>query len=120
MISCGNRRMCFNRLGDYTCIDTPCPVSYKADARTGQCIRSCTGEECSTRPMSVIEYRTLALPKGIEAGEDLIRLMAYTQDGRQHPDTRFYIIKGHGHVKIPFSIRYFQLAILNKFFGKRG
>ena len=28
-IQCGNRRMCFNRLGDYTCIDTPCPVSYK-------------------------------------------------------------------------------------------
>ena len=107
-ISCGTRRMCFNRLGDYTCIDTPCPVSYKADPRTGQCIRECTGSDCVNRPMSVIEYRTLALPKGIKAGEDLIRLMAYTQDGRKHPDTRFYIIKGHGQLKIPFSIRYSQ------------
>ena len=72
-----------------------------ANERSGQCVR-----DGDNRPMSVIEYRTLALPKGIKAGEDLIRLMAYTQDGNKHPDTRFYIIQGRSSTQIPFSIRY--------------
>ena len=46
-----------------------------------------------------------ALPKGIQAGEDLIRLMALTQDGNKHPDTRFFILHGANHSPIPFSIR---------------
>ena len=55
-----------------------------------------------------------ALPKGIQAGEDLIRLMALTQDGDKHPDTRFFILKAAHQKPIPFSIRYeksFQIRL---------
>jgi len=103
---CGKGRMCFNRLGDFTCIDTPCPVSFKRNEKNGFCVKQCPpGSDCSNRPISAIEYKTIALPKGIQAGEDLIRLMALTQDGNKHPDTRFFILHGANHSPIPFSIR---------------
>ena len=53
-------RMCFNRLGDFTCIDTPCPVSFKRNEKNGFCVKQCPpGSNCSNRPISAIEYKTI-------------------------------------------------------------
>ena len=53
-------RMCFNRLGDFTCIDTPCPVSFKRNEKNGFCVKQCPpGSNCSSRPISAIEYKTI-------------------------------------------------------------
>ena len=52
--------MCFNRLGDFTCIDTPCPVSFKRNEKNGFCVKQCPpGSNCSNRPISAIEYKTI-------------------------------------------------------------
>lgn len=34
-VNCGDQQMCFNTRGDYRCIETPCPMSYKRDPLTG-------------------------------------------------------------------------------------
>ena len=53
-------RMCFNRLGDFTCIDTPCPVSFKRNEKNGFCVKQCPpGSDCKNRPISAIEYKTI-------------------------------------------------------------
>ena len=52
--------MCFNRLGDFTCIDTPCPVSFKRNEKNGFCVKQCPpGSDCKNRPISAIEYKTI-------------------------------------------------------------
>ena len=55
-------RMCFNRLGDFTCIDTPCPVSFKRNEKNGFCVKQCPpGSDCKNRPISAIEYKTIGM-----------------------------------------------------------
>ena len=34
-IDCGTDKTCFNRRGDFVCLDTPCPEKYKRDPSTG-------------------------------------------------------------------------------------
>ena len=34
-IDCGPDRRCFNRRGDFQCVDTPCPDNYRRDPLTG-------------------------------------------------------------------------------------
>ena len=34
-VNCGPNKMCFNRLGDFACVDTGCPHNYDRDPRTG-------------------------------------------------------------------------------------
>ncbi|XP_034035488.1 hemicentin-1 [Thalassophryne amazonica] len=103
-IQCGVNRMCFNMRGSYQCIDTPCPPNYQRDAATGFCLKSCQPKdlECTLSPYA-LEYKLLSLPFGIAANQDLIRLVAYTQDGVMHPRTTFLVIDDD--VTLPFALR---------------
>uniref|UniRef100_A0A4W6D352 Hemicentin-1 n=1 Tax=Lates calcarifer TaxID=8187 RepID=A0A4W6D352_LATCA len=103
-IQCGANRMCFNMRGSYQCIDTPCPPNYQRDPATGFCLKNCPPNdlECTLSPYA-LEYKLLSLPFGIAANQDLIRLVAYTQDGVMHPRTTFLVVDED--VTLPFALR---------------
>uniref|UniRef100_A0AAR2KQZ6 Hemicentin 1 n=1 Tax=Pygocentrus nattereri TaxID=42514 RepID=A0AAR2KQZ6_PYGNA len=103
-IQCGVNRMCFNMRGSYQCIDTPCPPNYQRDPATGFCLKNCPPNdlECALSPYA-LEYKLLSLPFGIAANQDLIRLVAYTQDGVMHPRTTFLVIDED--TTLPFALR---------------
>ncbi|XP_048833472.1 hemicentin-1 isoform X1 [Brienomyrus brachyistius] len=103
-IRCGSNMMCFNMRGGYQCIDTPCPPNYQRDAATGFCLKNCPPNdlECALSPYA-LDYKLLSLPFGIAADQDLIRLVAYTQDGVVHPRTSFLVVDEDA--TLPFAIR---------------
>ncbi|XP_042370765.1 hemicentin-1 [Plectropomus leopardus] len=103
-IQCGANQMCFNMRGSYQCIDTPCPPNYQRDPATGFCLKNCPPNdlECALSPYA-LEYKLLSLPFGIAANQDLIRLVAYTQDGVMHPRTSFLVVDED--VTLPFALR---------------
>ncbi|XP_040926337.1 hemicentin-1 isoform X2 [Betta splendens] len=103
-IHCGANRMCFNMRGSYQCIDTPCPPHYQRDPATGFCLKDCLPNdlECALSPYA-LEYKLLSLPFGIAANQDLIRLVAYTQDGVMHPRTSFLAVDEDA--ALPFALR---------------
>ncbi|TDH08782.1 hypothetical protein EPR50_G00101320 [Perca flavescens] len=103
-IKCGANQMCFNMRGSYQCIDTPCPPNYQRDPATGFCLKNCLPNdlECALSPYA-LEYKLLSLPFGIAANQDLIRLVAYTQDGVMHPRTTFLVVDED--VTLPFALR---------------
>ncbi|KAL2089466.1 hypothetical protein ACEWY4_014154 [Coilia grayii] len=104
-IQCGANRMCFNMRGSYQCIDTPCPPNYQRDAATGFCLKNCPPNdlECALSPYA-LEYKLLSLPFGIAANQDLIRLVAYTQEGVVHPRTTFQALEEQDE-QMPFALR---------------
>ncbi|XP_053341492.1 hemicentin-1 [Clarias gariepinus] len=103
-IQCGTNRMCFNMRGSYQCIDTPCPPNYQRDPESGFCLKNCPPNdlECALSPYA-LEYKLLSLPFGIAANQDLIRLVAYTQDGVVHPRTSFLMVDED--TTLPFALR---------------
>ncbi|XP_035384811.1 hemicentin-1 isoform X2 [Electrophorus electricus] len=103
-IQCGMNRMCFNMRGSFQCIDTPCPPNYQRDPATGFCLKNCPPNdlECALSPYA-LEYKLLSLPFGIAANQDLIRLVAYTQDGVVHPRTSF--LAADEDATLPFALR---------------
>ncbi|KAM3875993.1 hemicentin-1 [Diretmus argenteus] len=103
-IQCGANRMCFNMRGSYQCIDTPCPPNYQRDPANGFCLKNCPPNdlECALSPYA-LEYKLLSLPFGIAANQDLIRLVAYTQDGVMHPRTTFLVVDED--ITLPFALR---------------
>ncbi|XP_073667498.1 hemicentin-1 isoform X2 [Paramisgurnus dabryanus] len=103
-IQCGANRMCFNMRGNYQCIDTPCPPNFQRDPTTGFCLKNCPPNdlECTLSPYA-LEYKLLSLPFGIAANQDLIRLVAYTQDGVVHPRTSFLVVDED--TSLPFALR---------------
>ncbi|XP_075038771.1 hemicentin-1 [Mixophyes fleayi] len=103
-IQCGVNQMCFNMRGTHQCIDTPCPPNYLRDSSSGYCLKNCALNdlECALSPYA-LQYKLVSLPFGIPANQDLIRLVAYTQDGILHPRTTFLIIDEDP--TLPFSIR---------------
>ncbi|GAA6099393.1 hemicentin-1 isoform X2 [Tachysurus ichikawai] len=103
-IQCGANRMCFNMRGSYQCIDTPCPPNYQRDPESGFCLKNCPPNdlECALSPYA-LEYKLLSLPFGIAANQDLIRLVAYTQDGVMHPRTSFLMVDED--TTLPFALR---------------
>lgn len=105
-IDCGADKTCFNRRGDFVCLDTPCPDRYERDAGTGYCVLRCTdADDCppGVRYADILEFRLLALPSGIPAYQDLIRLVAYDHDDVHLYRTTFTIIENDKVV--PFGIR---------------
>ncbi|KAL1775484.1 hemicentin-1 isoform X4 [Sigmodon hispidus] len=103
-VRCGPNRMCFNMRGSYQCIDTPCPPNYQRDPVLGFCLKNCPPNdlECTLSPYA-LEYKLVSLPFGIAANQDLIRLVAYTQDGVMHPRTSFLMVDEEASV--PFALR---------------
>ncbi|XP_061739556.1 hemicentin-1 [Nerophis ophidion] len=103
-IQCGANRMCFNMRGSFQCIDTPCPPNYQREPTTGFCLKKCPPNdvECALSPYA-LEYKLLSLPFGIAANQDLIRLVAYTQDGVMHPRTTFLGVDED--ISLPFALR---------------
>ncbi|XP_033937393.1 hemicentin-1 [Pseudochaenichthys georgianus] len=103
-IQCGANQMCFNMRGSFQCIDTPCPPNYQRDPATGFCLKNCPPNdlECALSPYA-LEYKLLSLPFGIAANQDLIRLVAYTQDGVMHPRTTFLVVDEDA--TLPFALR---------------
>ncbi|KAM9324527.1 hemicentin-1 [Gastrophryne carolinensis] len=102
-VQCGVNQMCFNMRGSFQCIDTPCPPNYLRDF-SGYCLKNCAPNdlECALNTYA-LQYKLVSLPRGIAANQDLIRLVAYTQDGILHPKTTFIIIDEDP--ALPFSIR---------------
>uniref|UniRef100_A0A8B9BNN6 Hemicentin 1 n=1 Tax=Anser brachyrhynchus TaxID=132585 RepID=A0A8B9BNN6_9AVES len=103
-IDCGSNQMCFNMRGSYQCIDTPCPPNYQREPLSGFCLKNCPANdlECALSTYA-LEYKLLSLPFGIAAGQDLIRLVAYTQDQVMHPRTTF--LMADEDPTIPFTLR---------------
>ncbi|XP_049724489.1 hemicentin-1 isoform X1 [Elephas maximus indicus] len=103
-VHCGPNRMCFNVRGSYRCINTPCPPNYQRDPVSGFCFKNCPPNdlECALSPYA-LEYKLVSLPFGIAANQDLIRLVAYTQDGVMHPRTTFVMVDEEQTV--PFALR---------------
>ncbi|KAF7241332.1 Hemicentin-1 [Varanus komodoensis] len=103
-IHCGPNRMCFNTRGSYQCIDTPCPPDYLRDPLSGFCLKNCPPNdlECAWSPYT-LEYKLVSLPFGIAANQDLLRLVAYTEDGVMHPRTSFLMV--NEDMTIPFALR---------------
>uniref|UniRef100_A0A8D2B9D0 Hemicentin-1 n=1 Tax=Sciurus vulgaris TaxID=55149 RepID=A0A8D2B9D0_SCIVU len=103
-VQCGPNRMCFNLRGSYQCIDTPCPPNYQRHPVSGFCLKNCPPNdlECALSPYA-LEYKLVSLPFGIAANQDLIRLVAYTQDGVMHPRTTFLMVDEEQTV--PFALR---------------
>ncbi|XP_078604169.1 hemicentin-1-like isoform X2 [Branchiostoma floridae x Branchiostoma japonicum] len=102
-INCGPNKLCFNRRGDYECVDSPCPPNYRRESSSGYCIRDCNPADYKCPTDYAVEYKTLALPYGIDANQDLLRLIAYFEDGRQHPKTTFSITEQESN--LPFALR---------------
>ncbi|NWT15620.1 HMCN1 protein, partial [Vireo altiloquus] len=103
-INCGSNQMCFNMRGSYQCIDTPCPPNYQREPHSGFCLKSCPANdlECDLSTYA-LEYKLLSLPFGIAAGQDLIRLVAYTHDQVMHPRTTF--LMAEEDPSVPFALR---------------
>ncbi|NXU50379.1 HMCN1 protein, partial [Turnix velox] len=103
-INCGPNQMCFNMRGSYQCIDTPCPPNYQRDPLSGFCLKNCPANdlECDLSTYA-LEYKLLSLPFGIAAGQDLIRLVAYTHNQVMHPRTTFSMAEEDP--AIPFALR---------------
>ncbi|XP_072199268.1 hemicentin-1 isoform X3 [Excalfactoria chinensis] len=101
---CGSSRMCFNMRGSYQCIETPCPPNYQREPLSGFCLKNCPDNdlECALSTYA-LEYKFVSLPFGIAAGQDLIRLVAYTQDQVMHPRTTF--LMADEEPSIPFALR---------------
>lgn len=68
------------------------------------CLKNCPPNdlECALSPYA-LEYKLLSLPFGIAANQDLIRLVAYTQDGVVHPRTSFLVVDED--TSLPFALR---------------
>ncbi|OWK57262.1 Hemicentin-1 [Lonchura striata] len=103
-INCGSNQMCFNMRGSYQCIDTPCPPNYQREPHSGFCLKSCPANDLECDPSTyALEYKLLSLPFGIAAGQDLIRLVAYTHDQVMHPRTTFLL--ADEDTAVPFALR---------------
>ncbi|XP_060069782.1 hemicentin-1-like [Ylistrum balloti] len=106
-INCGPDQMCFNTRGSHHCIETPCPPNYKRNPRSGYCVLECSLSDIpcpsGARYADVIEFRTVALPSGILAYQDLIRLIAFDQNDVKLPKTDFTILRND--VNVNFEIR---------------
>ncbi|NXX95340.1 HMCN1 protein, partial [Centropus bengalensis] len=103
-INCGSNQMCFNMRGGYQCIDTPCPPNYQREPLSGFCLKNCPANDLECDPSTyALEYKLLSLPFGIAAGQDLIRLVAYTHDQVMHPRTTF--LMADEDPSIPFALR---------------
>ncbi|XP_064457274.1 hemicentin-1-like isoform X2 [Ornithodoros turicata] len=102
IITCEEGQSCFNIRGGYKCIDLSCPPGYLRDAEDGPCKLNCqrSQDNCSHGNPDIVEFRTAALPSGVEAGADVIRVAAYAHGGELYPNTTFTMLSAD----LPFSV----------------
>uniref|UniRef100_A0AAV2L0I0 Hemicentin-1 n=1 Tax=Knipowitschia caucasica TaxID=637954 RepID=A0AAV2L0I0_KNICA len=84
---------------------SPCPSLFHRVRQSPSLFhRNCPPNdlECALSPYA-LEYKLLSLPFGIAANQDLIRLVAYTQDGVMHPRTTFLAVDED--TALPFALR---------------
>jgi len=67
------------------------------------CLKKCVGPDCHTQPKYAIEYKTVALPFGIGANTDLVRLAVYTSDDELHLNTRLFAVLVAQEVAVNYS-----------------
>ncbi|ROT83517.1 putative hemicentin-1 isoform X2 [Penaeus vannamei] len=106
-VQCGRDQLCFNLRGSYKCVSAPCPPEYQRDPATGSCILDCRWGKNNCPPgvtyAHILAFKTASLPAGIQAYQDLVRLMAYDQHGSLVPQTLFSIIENE--TGVAFRIR---------------
>ncbi|XP_062568076.1 hemicentin-1-like [Saccostrea cucullata] len=98
--------MCFNKRGDVSCIDIPCPDNYTRDPLTKYCVLECVDSSLcpeGAKYADVIEFRTLALPSGILPQQDLIRLTVLNQNNVKMTKNDFIILENDP--KVNFQLR---------------
>ncbi|KHN71012.1 Hemicentin-2 [Toxocara canis] len=81
---CTDDELCFNKLGSFECIATPCPPGYHLDI--SQCVANCAN--CSLAP---IRIHMLSVPSDIKPGTSMLRLTAYDSQSRVLHRTRFHL-----------------------------
>ncbi|XP_071947832.1 hemicentin-1-like [Antedon mediterranea] len=100
--NCGLDKTCFNMLGSFRCIDTPCPAGYSRTIGGCVCQSGCQGSR------SELVYRTIALKRGIQKGQDLLRLYTVYETGdiqRIHTNSVYTVINEPDEEAVPFAIR---------------
>ncbi|TKR80918.1 hypothetical protein L596_014894 [Steinernema carpocapsae] len=79
---CTASQLCFNELGSFKCLNSPCPQGYHLNNM--RCVSNCAN--CSHSPIAV---HMLAVPRRIPKGTPLLRLTSYDNSGRVLHRTRF-------------------------------
>lgn len=106
-VNCGRDKICFNTRGSFQCIDAPCPPLYDRDQLTEDCVLPCDRSDIPCAPgvkyAEILSYKMVSLPSGIRAYQDLVRLVAYDQNGQPLQNTEFSIVENNSGV--PFQIR---------------
>ncbi|XP_072176576.1 hemicentin-1-like [Diadema setosum] len=106
-IRCPPNQLCFNRQGNYSCLETSCPQYYNRDAHTGYCRKSCPSNLPSNELRrchslaQIIQFKTLSLLTKTQSSRDLLRLHVVREGGAMHTNTHFSI----ENREVPFSIR---------------
>ncbi|KAK6111911.1 Calcium-binding EGF domain family protein [Brugia pahangi] len=106
---CLTDELCFNQLGSYECLTTPCPVDYHL--KDQKCIPNC--QNCSNLP--IIIYM-LSLPKIIPIATSLLRLTAYDHRSRVLHRTRFItksVSKSTKHIPFIFKTKNGRATLQN-------
>ena len=111
-VDCGPEQMCFNRRGDYVCLSDSCPPGYErritgtSRHQIRSCVRKCDPRRVDHCPESlvpdspdIIQTRTVALPRGLPANQDLVRLASFNVNSTSH--TVFTLVAD----RAPFAVR---------------
>ncbi|XP_042148268.1 hemicentin-1 [Ixodes scapularis] len=105
-VNCGRNHICFNSRGSYQCMYAPCPDNYVRDTEGSSCRLSC-GDEAACEPRAhfadVLTFKTVALPSGVTAGRDVVRLSARDHDSALLAHTLFTVLSNKRNV--PFDVR---------------
>uniref|UniRef100_A0A0R3RPP0 Hemicentin-1 n=1 Tax=Elaeophora elaphi TaxID=1147741 RepID=A0A0R3RPP0_9BILA len=96
---CSKNDLCFNQLGSYECLTTPCPPDYHLEDQ--KCMPNC--QNCSN---SSITIYMISIPKSIPPSTPLLRLTAYDHRSRVLRRTRFMMKSFSKFAKhIPFTFK---------------
>ncbi|KAL3989826.1 Immunoglobulin I-set domain family protein [Acanthocheilonema viteae] len=106
---CSENELCFNQLGSYECLATPCPTDYHLEDQ--KCMPNC--KNCSNSP--IIIY-TISVPKSIPPLTPLLRLTAYDHRSKVLHRTRFImksISKFTKHIPFIFKTKNGRATLQN-------
>ncbi|CAG9531889.1 unnamed protein product [Cercopithifilaria johnstoni] len=81
---CAENELCFNQLGSYECLTTPCPADYHLEDQ--KCMPNC--RNCSNSP--IIIYM-ISVPKSTPPSTPLLRVTAYDHRSKLLHQTQFVI-----------------------------